>query len=291
MDQFDDRVAVITGAASGFGREFARIGHGLGMRLVLADVQPDALAALATEFGNTDRVLLETVDVARAAEVERLAERAFARFGAVHLLFNNAGVGGGGFLWESSEQDWNWVLGVNLMGVVHGIRAFVPRMLDAERRGEPGHIVNTASMAGWVCPPTMGVYNVSKHAVVALTETLFHDLAMAGSGIGTSLLCPAFVPTGIARSERNRPAAFANPQPPTSSQRLAQQISDKAVASGRLSAADVARLTFEAIRARRFYVFTHPKILPSVQDRFDAVLHGAQPADPYGQRPEQRPSN
>jgi len=292
MNRFSDRVAVITGAGSGFGREFARLARRRGMKLALADVQDDALAAIAAELAlPADRMIAERVDVARGADVERLAARAFGAFGTVDLLFNNAGVGAGGFVWENTEADWSWVLGVNLMGVVHGVRSFVPRMIEAARTGPAGHVVNTASIAGWLCPPTMGVYNVSKHAVVALTETLHNDLAMAGSAIGTSVLCPAYVPTGIADAERNRPADLASPTGPTPSQRLNQQATAKAVAGGRLGAAEVAAMTFDAIEQRRFYVFTHPQIMPSVQARFDAVLRGDAPADPYAARPEVRPQS
>ncbi|MCX8005733.1 MAG: SDR family oxidoreductase [Burkholderiaceae bacterium] len=291
MDDLRGRVAVITGAGSGFGREFARLAHAYGMKLVLADVQAEALQATVAELQAAGATVVgQTVDVAREEQVAALAERAYRDFGAVHLLFNNAGVGGGGgFLWEASLRDWQWVLGVNLLGVVHGVRHFVPRMLEANRRGEPGHIVNTASMAGWVCAPLMGVYNVSKHAVVALTETLYHDLRLANSTIGVTLLCPAYVPTGIAHSERNRPAELANEGEPTPSQRLAREQSEKAVSSGRLSAADVARMTFEAVLANRFFVFTHPKILPTVADRYRAALDGGAPADPFATRPQARP--
>jgi len=209
----------------------------------------------------------------------------------VHLLMNNAGVGGGGYLWENTDKDWDWVLGVNLMGVVHGIQHFVPRMLEANRHGTPGHIVNTASMAGWLAAPLMGVYNVSKHAVVALSETLFHDLRLAQSTIGVTALCPAFVPTGIADSHRNRPQTLANPAPPTTSQRMAQAASEKAVSAGRVTAGQVAQLTFEAVRESRFYVFTHPQILPTVQARFEAALHGDAPADPFAGKPSARPAS
>jgi len=178
---------------------------------------------------------------------------------------------------------------VNLMGVVHGLRHFVPRMLAAERAGRESHVVNTASIAGWITPPMLGVYNVSKHAVVALTETLFHDLRTAGSSIGVSLLCPAFVPTGISRSERNRPAALTEEAPPTPSQEQARAAVERAVAGGRIGAGDVARITFDAVESGRFYVFTHPQILPAVRARFDAVLGDGAPADPYGERPDRRP--
>ena len=292
MQDFSGRVAVITGGGGGFGREFARLAARLGMKLALADIEREALDEIVGELrGEGTSVFGEVVDVARADDVARLAERTYAEFGAVHLLFNNAGVGCGGLLWENSEADWQWVLGVNLMGVVHGVRHFVPRMLSAEAQGVPGHVINTASIAGWVTPPLMGVYNVSKHAVVALSETLHHDLRLAGSRIGVSCLCPAFVPTGIAHSQRNRPQEMANLQPPTASMRLAQASLDKAVSSGRLTAAQVAQQTFEAIRADRFHVFTHPRILPAVEARLRAALDGAPPADPLAARATVRPPN
>jgi NAD(P)-dependent dehydrogenase (short-subunit alcohol dehydrogenase family) len=290
MTRLEGGVAVITGAGSGFGREFARRAARERMKLVLADVQRDALDSTLAELhsGGTE-VIGEVVDVADSAQVAALAERAFQAFGQVNLLMNNAGVGGGGYLWENTENDWDWVLGVNLMGVVHGVRHFVPRMLEANRAGVPGHVVNTASMAGWLTAPLMGVYNVSKHAVVALSETLYHDLRLAQSTIGVTVLCPAFVPTGIADSQRSRPPTLANQAPPTSSQQMAQAAIEKAVASGRLTAAQVAELTFSAVRENRFYVFTHPQILPSVRARFEAALRGDPPADPFAGKPSAKP--
>jgi NAD(P)-dependent dehydrogenase (short-subunit alcohol dehydrogenase family) len=204
----------------------------------------------------------------------------------VHLLFNNAGVaGGGGFVWEASLKDWQWVLGVNLMGVVHGIRSFVPLML---RQGGECHVVNTASAAGLVSAPLMAVYNVSKHGVVALSETLHHDLRAANARIGVSVLCPAFVPTNIRTSERNRPAALSEGGEPTASQIAARERSEKAVSSGRLSAAEVARMTFEAVRDNRFYVITHPRMLASVQLRLQDIVEQRTPTDPYTFKPELR---
>lgn len=291
MKDLGGKVAVITGGGSGFGREFARLGAREGMKLVLADVQRDSLDATVAELRAAGADAIgEIVDVSDSAQVARLADRAFQAFGPVHLLMNNAGVGGGGYLWENTDKDWSWVLGVNLMGVVHGIQHFVPRMLEANRHGTPGHIVNTASMAGWLCAPLMGVYNVSKHAVVALSETLYHDLKLAQSTIGVTALCPAFVPTGIAESHRNRPRDLANPAPPTTSQRMAQAATEKAVSSGRMTAEQVARMTFDAVREERFYVFTHPQILPTVRARYEAAMHGAPPADPFATKPSAKPA-
>jgi NAD(P)-dependent dehydrogenase (short-subunit alcohol dehydrogenase family) len=287
MQVFAGKVAVITGAGSGFGLEFARLGAREGMKLVLADVQEDALEAAVAEVRSRGAEAVGVrADMSNAEEVDRAAARAKSAFGAVHLLFNNAGVaGGGGYLWESSLKDWKWILGVNLMGVVHGIRSFVPLMLE---HGGEGHVVNTASAAGLVSSPLMGVYNASKHAVVTLSETLHHELRLAHSRIGVSVLCPAYVPTGISRSERNRPAELADDAPPTSSQLAARQRSEKAVASGKVGAPEVARMTFDAIREGRFYVITHPKLLASVELRFRDVLEQRIPSDPYMYRPDLR---
>jgi NAD(P)-dependent dehydrogenase (short-subunit alcohol dehydrogenase family) len=278
-------VAVVTGAGSGFGLEFARLGAREGMKLVLADVQQDALdAAVADARSRGAEAIGVRVDVSRAEDLDRLAAEAKGAFDAVHLLFNNAGVaGGGGYVWESSLKDWKWVLGVNLMGVVHGIRSFVPMMLA---QGTEGHVVNTASAAGLVSSPLMGTYNVSKHGVVTLSETLHHDLRLADARIGVSVLCPAYVPTGISRSERNRPAELSDDAPPTPSQVAARQRSEKAVSSGRIGAAEVARMTFDAVREGRFYVITHPKLLPTVELRLKDVLAQRAPSDPYTYRPD-----
>jgi NAD(P)-dependent dehydrogenase (short-subunit alcohol dehydrogenase family) len=284
MKDFAGKVAVVTGAGSGFGREFARIGAQLGMKLSLADIQPEALAATVDELrGQGAQVIGETVDVSRGADVERLAQRTLDAYGAVHLLFNNAGVASGGLVWESSVKDWEWVLGVNLWGVIHGVRTFVPIMLA---QGDECHVVNTASVAGLLSPQLMGVYNVSKHGVVTLTETLYQDLRVTGARIGVSLLCPAFVPTGIAQSHRNRPADLQDGAAPTASMIASQKASEKAVSSGRISAAEVARMTFDAIREDRFYVITHPKILASVELRLQDVIAQRNPSDPFSFKPD-----
>ncbi|WP_427309369.1 SDR family oxidoreductase [Cupriavidus sp. H39] len=291
MKDFSNKVAVITGGASGFGKEFARIAADLGMKLVLADVQEDALDATVAEFQarNVPVIGLRT-DVSRAEQVQALADAAIEAFGQVNLLFNNAGVGAGGLLWENSEKDWEWVLGVNLYGVVHGVRIFTPLMLAAADKDPAfqGHIVNTASMAGLLNPPAMGVYNVSKHAVVALTETLYQDLGLVTQQVRCSVLCPYFVPTGISQSQRNRPADLANQAPPTRSQLVSQALSDKAVGSGKVTAAEVAQLTFDAIRDESFYIYSHPQALAPVRQRFEDIVGQRNPGDPFADKPEVR---
>jgi NAD(P)-dependent dehydrogenase (short-subunit alcohol dehydrogenase family) len=291
MNDFQGKVAVITGGASGFGREFANLGARLGMRLVLADVQESALDQAKKELeARGAEVLAIRCDVRHAAEVQALADAAMAKFGAVHLVFNNAGVGSGGLIWENTQADWEWVLGVNLWGVIHGVRIFTPLMLECARRDSSfqGHIVNTASMAGLLNPPTMGVYNVSKHAVVSLSESLYQDLKLVDAPIGASVLCPYFVPTGISHSERNRPDDVKGEGGMTASQRASQALTEKAVNSGKVTAAEVADMTFEAIREQRFYIFSHPRALGNVQSRMEDILLRRNPGDPYEAAPHIR---
>ncbi|RZL35551.1 MAG: SDR family oxidoreductase [Rubrivivax sp.] len=280
------KTAVITGAGSGFGLETARLAAARGMNLVLVDVQADALEKAAAEFTSVE-VLARVVDVAKAEPMQALADAVQQRFGAPHFVFNNAGVGSGGLIWENSLADWEWVLGVNLMGVVHGVRLFTPMMLAAAQADPAyaGHIVNTASMAGMLNPPNMGVYNVSKHAVVSLTETLYQDLSLVTDQVRASVLCPFFVPTGISQSHRNRPAEFASSKP-TRSQLISQAQTDKAVSSGKLTAADVAALVFDAIDHNKFYVFSHPQALAGVQTRLEDVMLQRNPTDAFADRPE-----
>ncbi|MFC5547142.1 SDR family oxidoreductase [Massilia aerilata] len=289
MQQFEGRVAVITGAASGLGREFANTAASLGMKLVLADIDAKGLerATAALQAGGAE-VISMVVDVSKREHVEELADAAMIRFHGVHLVFNNAGVAAGGLVWENSEADWEWVLGVNLWGVIHGVRVFTPIMLECARRDPhyEGHIVNSASMAGLLNPPAMGVYNVSKHAVVSLSETLYHDLRLVDAPVRASVLCPYFVPTGIAHSEAHRPHALENDEGPTASQQAAQTLVNKAVESGKVSAADVARIVFEAVREGRFYIYSHPQMLATVAERMDAIVGGKPPADPYAAMPQ-----
>ena len=288
ITDFNKKTAVLTGAGSGFGLECARIGARLRMNLVLVDVQQDALDRAAQELqaaGAT--VLAQRVDVSNAAAMDALGQAVQARFGAPHFVFNNAGVGSGGLIWENSAKDWDWVLGVNVMGVAHGVRVFTPMMLAAAAQDPAwqGHIVNTASMAGLLNAPNMGIYNVSKHAVVALSETLYQDLALVTDQISASVLCPYFVPTGISQSHRNRPADAA-PAKPTRSQLIGQAMSDKAVGSGRVSAADVAQKVFDAIAAGQFYIYSHPKAIGSVQVRLEDIMLARNPTDPFAHKPE-----
>ena len=288
MTDFKNKTAVLTGAGSGFGLECARIGARLGMNLVLVDVQQDALDRAEQELlGAGAAVLAQRVDVSDAHAMDALGRAVQERFGAPHLVFNNAGVGSGGLIWENSAADWAWVLGVNVMGVAHGVRVFTPMMLAAAAL-EPayrGHIVNTASMAGLLNPPNMGIYNVSKHAVVSLSETLYQDLALVSDQVSASVLCPYFVPTGISQSQRNRPKNQV-PDQPTRSQLVGQAMSDKAVGSGRVSAADVAQKVFDAVQARQFYIYSHPQAIGAVQLRLEDIMQSRNPSDPFAHKPE-----
>ena len=289
MKKFAGRTAVITGAGSGFGLEASRIAARRGMNVVMADVQADALERAAAEVESLGaEVLAQRTDVSKAAEVEALGRSVAARFGAPHFVFNNAGVGAGGLIWENTLADWEWVIGVNVMGVAHGVRVFTPMMLDAAAKdpGYEGHVVNTASMAGLLNPPNMGVYNVSKHAVVSLSETLYQDLRLVTEQIGASVLCPYFVPTGIVESQRNRPDDLRATDKPTRSQLIGKAMIDRAVGSGKVSAANVAQLVFDAIEANRFYIYSHPRALASVQTRLEDIVQARNPTDPFAGKPE-----
>ena len=289
ITDFKNKTAVLTGAGSGFGLECARIGAKLGMNLVLADVQQDALDKTVAEMEAAGApVLGMRVDVSKADQMQTFADAAFKRFGAPHFVFNNAGVGAGGLIWENTARDWEWVLGVNVMGVVHGVQMFTPMMLAAAKADPAfqGHIVNTASMAGLLNAPNMGIYNVSKHAVVALSETLYQDLALVTDQVSASVLCPFFVPTGISQSHRNRPDELKTEAKPTQSQLIGQAMSDKAMGSGKITAAQVAQMVFDAIAANQFYIYSHPKAIGSVQTRMEDVMLGRNPTDPFAHKPE-----
>src|SRR5437867_7801747 len=269
------KTAVITGAASGFGRELALLCAAAGMNIVLTDVDAAGIESTSALADVPDsRVLLQRCDVSRADEVDALARAARERFGAVHLLFNNAGVIAAGPLWKATPQDWAWVFGVNVMGVANGIRSFVPAMLE---QADPAWVVNTASVAGLVCPPELGVYSASKHAVVALSECLHHELAASGKPVGVSVLCPAYVDTGIADAGRHRPAQLADANPDNAA--IMERTRD-AMKSGRLSAADVARFTMEAVRDQRFYILPHRRAADGFEQRVKGFLAGSAPTNP-----------
>lgn len=266
MNPLQGKVAAVTGAASGLGRAMALAFAAEGMRVAMADVDETALARI-----DLPGSLAMRVDVSKADQVEAFAARTVAELGGVHLVCNNAGVALTGAVWESTELDWEWILGVNLRGVVNGVRAFAPRLIAQDE----GHIVNTASVAGLISPPGMGAYCVTKHAVVALSEALHHDLRERGSRVGVSVLCPAYVPTGIADSHRNRPAELGESAPGEKHEMLR-----KAVAAGRKSADDVARAVVEAVKAERFYILTHPAIKGAIRARLEDVLEERAPRDP-----------
>ena len=278
MKNLKGKVAVVTGGASGLGRAMALSFAREGMQVAIADIEQARIEATVAELQALGvRALGVRTDVSRGEEVDALAAQVVRDLGGVHLVCNNAGVVPLGMAWESTVADWQWILGVNLWGVIHGLRAFTPLLLAQDE----GHIVNTASVAGLINPPGSAAYNVSKHAVVSLTETLHHDLALKKSRVGCSVLCPAYVPTGIADSERNRPQALANAGVQKSAETLAtEQMLRKAVNSGRLSADDVAGAVLSAVQEDRFYILTHAKITGAIQARMEDILAGRAPRSP-----------
>jgi len=283
MKDFKDKVAVVTGAASGIGRALAGKCAQEGMKVVLADVEESALKQAEAELqASGAQVLAVRTDVSQADEVEALAKITFETYGAVHLLFNNAGVAAGTTVWESSLADWQWVLGVNLWGVIHGMHFFVPRMLAQDSEG---HIVNTASSAGLVASSGLGIYKVSKHGVVTLSETLALELAARGTKLKASVLCPEWVNTRIIDAERNRPQALQNaPQeqhtsPETAA--MAEMVIQvmRQLAQNGLPPSQVAEMVFDAIRQETFYILTHPTTKQAVQWRMEAIFQERLPTD------------
>jgi NAD(P)-dependent dehydrogenase (short-subunit alcohol dehydrogenase family) len=264
MQSLKGKVAVVTGAGSGIGKALALRFADEGANVVLADIQEDALVAAVAEVRDRGVEALEVLtDVSQFESVEAMAEAALERFGTVHVLCNNAGVGGGGRIANQQLVDWQWVLGVNLWGVIHGIHAFLP-ILEANR--EEGHIVNTASVAGLVAGPGIGPYNASKFAVVAISETLYHELAAAGSKVGVSVLCPGYVRTNIATSQRNRPAHLRRESKASPEARAGNADIASGVSTG-MDPANVAEQVLHAIRANRFWIVTHPELLATVRQR------------------------
>jgi NAD(P)-dependent dehydrogenase (short-subunit alcohol dehydrogenase family) len=274
MRELKGKIAAVTGAASGLGRAMALAFADEGMHVALGDVADTSDTFAQVEKRGVSAISMR-LDVSKAAEVEAFAQLIDRELGGVQLVCNNAGVSPLAPAWEMSLGDWHWIMGVNLWGMIHGVRSFVPRLLA---RNE-GHVVNTASVAGLISPPGTAAYNVTKHAVVALSETLYHDLRERQSAVGVSVLCPAYVPTGIADSERNRPANVE--ATPRTKETLAREaMLRKAVTSGRLSADDVARAVVEAVKEERFYVLTHPRIKGAIRARMEDILEERAPRNP-----------
>ena len=278
MKELKEKVAVVTGAASGLGRATALALAREGMRVAIVDVDVAGLDKVAQEVGEAGaKALKQRTDVTRGDEMEVLAERVLDELGGVHLVCNCAGVALTAPVWETTVGDWQWTLGVNLWGVVHSIRAFVPRLIAQDA----GHVVNASSIAGLISPPGSGAYSAGMHAVVSLSETLHHDLKEVGSSVGVSVLCPAYIPAGSPESEAKRPQEFANPPREISPlQRAKQAMLRKAAQSGRISEDQVAQMLVSGVKADRFYILTHPRIKGAVEDRMHDILDERAPHNP-----------
>jgi len=270
MDDLRGKVAVVTGGASGIGRAMAKRFAAEGMHVVIADIEKPVLDATAAELG----VVGAVTDVSDAASVQALADEVVDRFGAVHLVANNAGVGGGGRIRDCSLDDWNWVLGVNLMGVVHGVHAFLPLLLA---NPDGGHIVNTASMAGHIAPPGLGPYTTSKFAVVGLSEVLAAELEQDGAAVHVSVVCPGFVRTNIYDSQRNRPAALG----PAPERPLFTDDAMAMIDAASIDPSVVADAVVDAVQHDRFWVFTHPDLMASIESRLQRIVDAGR-ATPAG---------
>jgi NAD(P)-dependent dehydrogenase (short-subunit alcohol dehydrogenase family) len=277
MKEFRDRVAVVTGAASGIGRALADRCMQEGMKVVLADVDEAALCQTEQSLKHPGaNVLAVRTDVSKSEDVESLAQRTLGVYGAVHLLFNNAGVDARTTLWEATLADWQWVIGVNLWGVIHGVRTFVPIML---RQGDDCHVVNTSSIAGLISGPGIGVYKVTKHGVVSLSETLACELAAIDAKIKVSVLCPAGVNTKIMDAERNRPRELQNAAAYETAHPATIQIREtlRQLVEAGLPPSEVASKVFDAIRNEKFYILTHADWKPLVQKRMEDILQERNP--------------
>jgi NAD(P)-dependent dehydrogenase (short-subunit alcohol dehydrogenase family) len=278
MKEFKGKVAVITGAASGIGRGIAERCVREGMKLVLADIEGANLAKAETELKTLGGTVLGVrTDVSKRNEVELLARQTLDAFGQVHLLVNNAGIGAGGSPWEATWNDWEWVLGVNLWGVIHGVRVFVPLMLA---QNQECHIVNTASAAGLIVGGASAPYSVTKHAVVALSESLYLTLQQRSALAKVSVLCPGLVRTNIINAERNRPASLKNEPVEMTPERRAGLNLMKAAIEAAMPPLQVADMVFDAIKNEQFYILTHPEWIEVIQMRTDNLLRMENPNNP-----------
>jgi NAD(P)-dependent dehydrogenase (short-subunit alcohol dehydrogenase family) len=278
MQEFEGRVAVITGAASGIGRALTEKCIAEGMHVVMADIEESVLNTVSTELQATtnNKVLPVVTNVALESALQNVLKEAVDNFGGAHLLFNNAGVGGGGNAWTATQRDWDWVMGVNLWSVIYGLRVFVPQMISQDT---PCHIVNTASVAGLIGGSTNALYSVTKHGVVALTENLYRDLHNENTQIGCSVLCPGFVNTNIFDSGRNRPDDLQNQVAPTAptpedEQRIAMF---KEVLKQGMQPEDIAEVVFDGIRNDRLYVLSHDHFTDMIKLRADNITKGNNP--------------
>jgi NAD(P)-dependent dehydrogenase (short-subunit alcohol dehydrogenase family) len=271
VEELAGKVAVVTGGASGIGLGLTRAFLDQGMRVVIGDIEEPALDKAVADLGAEADVLPVVTDVSRIEDVERLRDQALDTYGSVDLVCNNAGVAAGGLGWEVSLDDWQWVLGVNLWGVVHGVKTFLPLLVEQGH----GHVVNTASMAGLLSSPFMAPYNVAKHGVVTLSETLFAELSMMASPVGVSVLCPGWVDTHIGEADRNRPGARPDVEP-TEESAATRALLGSMLANG-LPPSEVAALVIDAVKANRFYVFTHPEWMPVAERRFERIVTGEPP--------------
>jgi NAD(P)-dependent dehydrogenase (short-subunit alcohol dehydrogenase family) len=275
VQDFVGKVAVVTGAASGIGRGLAHQAIAEGARVVLADVDEAGLAELAVELeGRGGEVRVVVTDVRFPESLDALAKATLDAFGSVHLVFNNAGVMLGGYSWERTDDDWRWVLDVNLFGVINGMRSFIPILID---QGEPAHVVNTASIGGLMSGPLLAPYVVSKHGVVALTESAYLELASLDTPVSISALCPGPIATGIIASERIRPADRADTRPlETNAEREFDQMLKSGVSAG-MHPDEVGRIVFQAIRDEKFWIYTHEIFAEVVQARADSIIAGTNP--------------
>jgi NAD(P)-dependent dehydrogenase (short-subunit alcohol dehydrogenase family) len=280
MENLDGKVAVVTGGASGIGLGMARRFAEAGMKLALVDIEAEPLALAAKELeGQGASVFTAQVDVSKADQMDGMANSVLDHYGSVHVVCNNAGVGSGGLMWEMLPADWEFVMGANLWGVIHGVRAFTQTLIDQNE----GHIVNTSSMAGVINAPNMGSYNVTKAGVVALSETLFHDLEVVAPGVGVSVLCPGFVSTKIWDSERNRPEALKSAEPKATPEEIElirgamRQMMENAMPTEQ-----VANLVHDAIVNNQFYIYTHEATGAAIEARMTRMMRGENPISPMG---------